>query len=489
MEKNNLILKDKIGFHFLCAIIILWFLFNFFFGERVFSGNGLGWDGQYYAKMVEILDHYKPGQFSYYYTQRIFPSLLVFGLSKIFRFSVTDPNVIIHAFFLYNLVLVLIILYTIIKISKLQKWNYPIFLIGFSGLFLNYSVLKMLPYYPVLTDFTAYTLGLLMLYFFLINNTLKLFIVIFISAFTFPTMIYIGLLFIIFPKQFSPPTKYTLSPKQFKFSERYSFVPVIIVILLLAVTIYLSPEHRFLVLEKRPQGAFYPSLGAFFAYGLILIVPFFKQKYYLQINYLKILSGCVLILGIKLLLMYLADPIIDDLTMITAIKNIFEQLAELPFISLVSHFVYFGPVFLLLIIFWNEIVKIASENIALALFLMIYGFLLLGIESRCYCNAIPVLVFLLCEALMVIKEKISLNFAYTIIILSLVVSKFWLPINNLNQMLPHFTYTNLEPSNLYFMSIGPWMENKMYYLQGFIMVIILIPIWVYKVCKLNNRIH
>src|SRR5262249_45416437 len=77
-------------------------------------------------------------------------------------------------------------------------------------LFVNFAVLKWVPYYPVLTDVYALTLGLLMLYCYLADRALALGVLTALGAFTWPPLIYQGSLLLLFPRDHG--TEKALSP-------------------------------------------------------------------------------------------------------------------------------------------------------------------------------------------------------------------------------------------------------------------------------------
>ena len=76
-----------------------------------------------------------------------------------------------------------------------SKW------LGFIVLFVNHAVSKYFFYYPALTDPLAFLLAMLMLLFFLKNNKTLLIITTIIGAFTWPLLVYFGLLLYIFPNK------------------------------------------------------------------------------------------------------------------------------------------------------------------------------------------------------------------------------------------------------------------------------------------------
>ncbi len=72
-------------------LFFLWIGFSIFLGERIPANNGLGWDGSGYASIAQNLDlMLKNHSLSIYVTQRIFPSFIIYSLSKLSSFSITN---------------------------------------------------------------------------------------------------------------------------------------------------------------------------------------------------------------------------------------------------------------------------------------------------------------------------------------------------------------------------------------------------------------
>lgn len=497
---------EKNIFYLLIIAMILWFVLNFFFGERIQIDNGLGWDGQLYfdiAKRFSVFIHEK--LLSFYYVQRIFPSFVVHATARILHLSLNAPSSIIHIFFLYDLVVILIGMYIFYRIAKLQAWKYPVFLIGFSALFLNYPILKLIPYYPILTDYTALTLALLMFYLYLVNNFLGLVIVTLIGAFTFPTLIYCGAILLLFenkPKEKTYFKKFiNISIKRLpnRFFLALSFTVFIAVIALHFMgTIHPSQfTKNFLALLDFPKKLhpLSPFVGIASFLGVMtflffMILPFIKEQFLLRINLVRLSATICLLFLIKLIQMHLSNGEPGPLTASLFVKVVLLESVAYPFIFLVSHFIYYGPFILLSILYWKEIVSVVQKNSAgLALLLLIYGMLIIGSESRQYINAVPLFVFLLCEVLN--KKNITLRFANYMIILSLVISKFWLPINIVSWQggdndLLQFPYQML------LMNFGPEMGNKMYWVQFLVMIIVFYGLWNWKKkveLKKENPLH
>jgi hypothetical protein len=179
-------------------IVLVLGLLNFFWGELVPAGGGLGWDGVLYADMARNLGSIiSGGQLSSYYAQRFLPSVIVRGILLCTRVPISNTN-IIRGFEVYNLVLLLGAccvwkrLADAVHLSLAGRW------IGFSGIFVNFECSKQAFFYPVLTDVTALFIGILLLLFFVEKKQVALFVTTVIGAFSWPVVSVYGALLLLF---------------------------------------------------------------------------------------------------------------------------------------------------------------------------------------------------------------------------------------------------------------------------------------------------
>jgi hypothetical protein len=180
--------KKMTNYLMVCTILFI-SLLGVFFAEKIQVGGGLGWDGMHYgdiaANFEERITHQ---QLSDYRIQRIVPSGIIYGVFRLFEIPLSVPN-IIRGFEFLNVLLFAIsawfwgLIADELKISTKGKW------LGFTALFINFGLLKLYTYYPVLTDTMAFTLGTLMLFAYLKDRPFELLILAFIGAFTWPTLL------------------------------------------------------------------------------------------------------------------------------------------------------------------------------------------------------------------------------------------------------------------------------------------------------------
>lgn len=476
-------LKNISFFHIIITLMICWFIFNYFHGERVLAGDGIGWDGVLYAKIAQSFGtHIHDRLLNYYHIQRIFPSLIVSVLAKIFGVSLETPKNIIHYFYVYNIIVTLIGIYIFYCISRFQEWKLPVFIIGFSGVFLNFATLKHIEYYPVLTDYTALVLALLQIYFYLHRSFIGLSIVTLIGAFTFPTLLFSGVLLLLFQKTKKNKVKrFGLIKIKVSNSLNGLWVSVGMAGLIALLTAYFlkHPVATDPLFLRHPLTSLLGiiSVASVFIYMISMIKPFIRTNYFAKINLNVLFFAMCFCLTIHIIQQYLSNGSVF-MPVTTFIGSTITRSAIDPFVFLVAHFVYFGPVVILIIFYWKEMVVITYEQYpGLMMLLFIFGLILINPESRTLVNALPLFVFTLCEALN--RMRITMNFAYWIMGLSLFVSKLWLPINIWPWKNELALFTKF-PQQMYFMNHGIYMGDAMYFVQLIIMILTCSGLWLWK---------
>lgn len=459
MAKLNLFLEKHL--YFLFAVVLSGVcLYQWCFPEFIQEEHGLGWDGEAYARIIKNFELYLTAhKINAYYIQRIFPIALVFSFLQISGLSVTDTH-IIQVFLGLNIALIFIsFLVWILLCRKLQLATQGKIL-SFTGLFLNYALLKMPFYYPVLTDLLAFTLGLIMLYCFLQNSSRGLILTSVIGAFSFPTLFYCGMVLYVLPLSYNTNSGVKIHPSWNKWIAALGmaiFVCIFLVARFIKDKPYINPADSFIFTISF-------ALALAYIYTIIYIVA--KPELYFQaLLSVKVWYRAGIALILLMLLMgitwYVAAPEEPILNYKGFLANVVIEAIANPLVFLVAHFIYFGPVFLLLLYFRKEFTSEMNKyGTGLHLFILIYLLVGAGSESRQFINAWPVCVLLLCSALK--KYKFSTLFLLVMMGTALLTSKFWYRMNR-----EAFRGDFLDfPYQHYFMSQGPWMSDTMYLLQG-----------------------
>ena len=485
------------------VIVITLGLLNFFFGEIVPAGGGFGWDGVNYANMTRNLDSIiSNGQLSNYYAQRILPSAIVRNMLILSGAVFSDIN-IIRGFELYNLLL----LVGACWIWKRLANNFSLSIggrwIGFSGIFINFSVSKQAFYYPVLTDVTALLLGLLLLLFYVEKKPIALFVTTIIGAFVWPLASIYGAMLVLFLKSdISPdviePTIHT-SDIRISFIKRAWVVLLtvsIVGLILMKTTLDVSDISKLDYLlgkivtkvtlfdvnsfELKPLITGLPSVAA----ALIALSMLAGSGKIFQIVIADLLKP-----RLTLILLAVASVLIPW-GIVRAISNPLLPNANsfgwlilhaffippsgkllLPFVTLA---VFWGPVVLLLLLYWQAfciVLRKFGPGIMAVVGLTLP--LSLVTEPRYITAAWPFMVFGLVLALERSHRRAS--FKYIFAILTVIYAQFWMKINLAPWPEPDYEWLLEFPKQIYFMHYGYWMSWPSYLIQ--LPIVILSTLW------------
>jgi hypothetical protein len=462
-------IKQIVGQNLFFPILILYYTaFYFFFGEKLPINDGLGWDGQIYAKIAQeglnsaIIDNY--------YVTRLLPSLIIHYLFKIFPIAFTNSNVVM-AFGLLNALLLTTAAFFFKRILEFFKISLKNQLLAFTLVFLNFSVSKFSLYYPVLTDVCALFLSMGLLYFYFKGSTVLLLIFGFLGAFTWPLIFYLSVLLFIFP--YSPVS---FAPAEKKISMTIRFL---IAIYATTMSIYAFKGTA----NNEMEFILNPDSRLFFISGLVIVASFYCLSSLLLnenlFSFRELKSSTdfrrIIVVGILFFIIkvisgaLITNPVNSPyLSFGRSIFLLFSRGLVRPGIYLVSFTTYFGSILLLLIFFWNEFSqKLSLLGRGFAFCVLFYLFLFgLASESRVLIALMPFLAILL---IVIINQYTLPGFFYAVVFaINLFISKMWLPINFDSNNL----FTTIDSNGAigfsnqkYWMNFGPWMSENMYYLQ------------------------
>jgi hypothetical protein len=442
----------------------------FFLGENVPKsvGMGLGWDGTIYGLLAK--DYYFRifvEGISDYRIQRCVPSGIVHYGLRLFQAPLTIEN-IIKGFELYNLLLLTLTAYVwglisdALKISVRGKW------LGFTGLFINFS-LKYHLYYPVLTDVTSFALGALLLLFFLKNKPLGIVIVTIIGSFTWPTIVYMGTLLLVFPAIAArpEPAKYNM--------DVIASVLIGALTLFVIIYIYYIVGFRDTAMPPPLRSVIYLSIIAVVLYvfaGSKEIVNnnrLFSFKSALKDLDLKWSAAAVFIYILVKVLIYYGSTWADFVNTTYIVNKMVENSLRKPFIFGLANIVYYGPFVILTFFLWRSICKeVHRYGIGLTIVFLLGLMLSLSTDSRQVINFLP--FFLAYTIKVTDKFNWKPSHYWFIAGLSFLYSKLWLKINT--EPLSNDLRLFLEfPWQKLFMGIGHWMSDLNYLIQGSVVLV------------------
>lgn len=186
-------------------------VFHLLLPDFVQFSKNLIWDGEYYIYYAQHFPDVAFGRtVNIYHYQRILPSGIIYYGAQLLNISLTNYKVF-YGFLVLNVLLIFISFGIWVLVCKQLNLSSRGKALGFTGLFINFALLKMPFYYPVLTDVMAFALGMVLLYCYLRKSTAGLLLTGLIGVFTLPTIFYSALLLFVFPagqQKLQVPDKY-----------------------------------------------------------------------------------------------------------------------------------------------------------------------------------------------------------------------------------------------------------------------------------------
>lgn len=439
---------------FLLVVFAGFYAINNQFGELIFVGDGVGWDGRMYSDFgIKAADHPVAAARATtpYHLQRMLPSCFVAATLRLLHLK-RDYSTVLRVFRWYNFVVITSAVWiwtaiaTRLRLSKRMVWLSTVFL------FLSFPVQKQYIYVPANTDATALFLAIALFYAYIADRRLLILVVSLAGAICWPMVFYAGILMTVWPA--GSPAKLPRAG-------------VSVSVVLAAGTIVFS-IYSFTLRANRPtSGVLMATLPLSVTItGIALWAAFRPLAPQLRAvliaaapaatrlrTYLALSSVFVVNLGVSAF----AQPggvSIHHETMRMAV----EHLAK-PGIAILSNTVYFGPVVLIAMYLWKHIAGLARDFGVAITIIVIEGVtqLLLDSESRRSLVVLPIIVAFTAVALD--KRRLPRSFDLGILVLSVLFSECWLLINQ-------FPGRSAEPMDfplqLFMGHFGPWMSFPSY---------------------------
>ncbi|MDA3882705.1 MAG: hypothetical protein PF481_05445 [Bacteroidales bacterium] len=442
-------------------MLVLWYIFAYFAGERVWVNGGAGWDGNIYAGYAKSFSHtFFNKKISEYYLQHILPSALLHTLAKIFHVSLDSTKEIVRGFLIVQYLMLIGVAVYIAKIAKFFAFSRQVKFMYFAAIFLTVPVLKKFIYLPIGTDITALFIGTAAFYYYIKRKYILLFIVSFFGAFVYPSLIYVGFILLLIPQLKVKPT--------YSKNKLFAILKIFIVLgyVFFAYQISQSGFRSGNASQQLHHQLLYISLFAIALYGYNLLRPISGTYRFYDFSYAKLWKhiglGITFFAAVKFVLFYFASTAKAGITISHFFDSILYGSIVNPFVSLVCHISYYGPIIFFLLFFWKYIYKqLVQLNLPMILVGALYLFLTLGRESRQFINALPLFVTIIC--MYCNKYTFSWRFVYMFIIMSLVFSKVWFQINEGD--MSHVKGLLIYPAQRFFMMNGAWMSITTYYIH------------------------
>lgn len=491
-------LRDvRLSHRAMTLIVVLMAAASLLAGERVQAGGGLGWDGVTYAKLVLTMDRLIAADgLDTYYAQRLLPAALIRGMLLALRQPLTNTSVI-QAFALYNAVLAVGSTLVWRRIADRLDFGLGARWIGFSALFVTWAFAKQNFFYPVLTDMTAYLLGMLMLLFSIEKKRWALLGVTVAAAFCWPVAALSGAVLLLLLHTTGDRIWVASSGLRLRGGRARAAVVAALAaaaVLLVAIALTASGAACPLVdagfgmlVAELPAGVGARLPGARACAGvakLLTAVPtlflFGAAVAWLALSGLRVRAAArearrirsldILAAALGILIPMIGIKLLSNPALPTVSSPfLLARLVLFPsggmiLMPLVSLAVFWGPAVLLLLFRWRA-VTVAARRLGPGVVSVLCLNLAFGAvgEPRFITLAWP---FLVASAVKMLNDdKVSKVFGLGFAILSLSFAQFWLPLNYETWDTSDYSNLLILPKQLYFMHYGLWMSWAGYVAQ------------------------
>lgn len=476
MTQRTAARRHLLGMMLPLACLLLW---NVWAGEIIPLGDGLGVDGIEYARITReapgVLDH----GLGPLYGGRVVPPLLVRLLIEVVGLDL-DTAGIISGYKLFNALVALasVFFWHLIagrlRLSASGRW------LGFLVLFVNCGFLEFPLYYPVLTDPSALLLSLAMVYAHLCRRPWVVFGLSAIGAFTWPTLMYLGCVLFLFPYRREPVE--SARPMLPRILGVMAALGVVAALGYGAVTGYrqgLTGEWA----EPGLVGYGLLALGCLivvlYAYGAGRTLSdqrrFFEEPWsYLAAGFWGRLGMMVVLyLGVDRLTARMLDPTqaLEGSFFVGSVM----RAAQRPFVFYVMHVSYFGPLVIVAAVHWRRIVRLLhSHGMGLTLYGALSAVLLMQPLSRQSLTILPLLALLLALSFEG-PERPHRGELWGLAALSLLLSRFWMPVNYLQERWP----IDDDPIFWFRLNYGKFFSDRVFWPQLLFIALLTAALGVY----------
>lgn len=447
------------------SITVIIFFVNF--NREIINVNeGAGWDGRLYLKVTKTAYYLKAKALNQYHIQRVLVPLVVNRILWITKSNKSIPE-IITAYRFFNLFCLLLAIFYYVKIAiklNLSKQNE---LIGFCSIFWIYPILKLLFYYPMLTDYAAFTLGLIFTYYYLKDSLVGMLTILLLGSFVYPTFS-IFLILIVFKRN-------EIDIKEYKGWLQSAILPSLFLVAIIGMYYFNKARLFSTISDTSPvtEILFPVSLigAAIYLFYLTKFLPRIKKLFF---SFKDLDNKRVIISVIFYLVIWIVRKALSSkytgLTLKEFLFNISKQSITNPLIFIIAHTVYFG-LFFMMIYYFRKQLKDVIRNFGFGMTYWVFIVIIfsLGNESRQLLNFYPLVAIILIMAIQKSEAKFS-NFSLVLyLVICLFISSFWATLSWNGEMNADFMN---YPAQNYFRYQGPWMSNYNYIIFSSIFLII-----------------
>ena len=464
--------------------VILLFTFT---GEKVARFEQSGWDGREYREMAQTFSEKINGDsYNTYKIQRILPFALINTTFNIFGWDKSNTQIMTAMIILCILAVIVSLIY-FFKTSDTLQLNTTLEIIAFSAIFYNYPILKHLGYYPFQTDIFAFMLGIMIFYFFIKRKKWLIIFTGIIGAFIWPTLLITSLVLAFFSSKASPLICSTLLNRKNNLLLILCKIGAILIIPVLCLYLYLrhgdlralyafnvaTYDHIYiLILSLITLSIYiYRTIKIFHFDILYIVKDFFRQTGFSNFIFLIVIYSVVSII-IHLLAKGESNFDLQALIVQTSLRAIAK-----PLVFLEAHFIYFGPIALLIIFLWKSYISYIAKY-GYGFIFIIFSLIILSLnsESRYMITLLPFVSFPIC--LILEKYNLKKSAGWLFAFASIIISRFWFTINTPDIEQEFIAENFLEfPAQRYFMNSGSWQNWTTYFIFMAITVTYAFLIW------------
>lgn len=457
--------------------------------------EGAGWDGTDYREMVLHLEDLIPNNgIDKYHMHRLFPFAFVYYGIKGLGFDLNNYNALIGCS-IANFICICLTVFYFFKISRFVKWSLQVELMGFAMSFINVPILKIAGYYPFLTDYMAYLLSYMTVYYFITHNTPKLCITGLVSLFTWPLLGVVVYFLALFPRDSVKSIH-----KQYGYYSKINKIIQLFFVLWIPVLFWLFVMKQYVtgnslvddVFFRKPVNYYIVFLASlfvsFFYYRAVRFVDIDWKRLFSNLFQLKqmlvMLFGATVFYIFYNMIEFYGAPAMHSMK-VQLLGFLVYPMSDIA-IFVESHFIYLGLFFVLILLLWKPIFHEAEKyGIGMVLVLVLALLFLVDIETRKLVSFYPVLLFLLMNVLS--RSKFKAWVPYLFVLVSMILSFFWFPINvdGIQQAFERVANDqvgreglSLFPAQRYFMFFGPWQSHVVTYIALIIEIFIMCFIFV-----------
>ena len=420
------------------------------------------------------------GQQDSYVIQRVVPCALVHYSLRALGLPTNQISTLVRGFQWYNLGLLVLSVYGWHGIARRMNLGLRGEWLGFAALLGNFAILKFAFWDPVLVDTTAFLIGIVMLYCYLSGRQWCLLTMAIVGTYAWPLTPYCAAPLLLFPRNSARP------------AAAFQRLPMVLyivpgILILLATCYFLaSPTFKDYFIDRSepiwmravPLSGIIVVAFVFFALRPLVDRAILARGlfFFRELTVTSVIMTLALFVSVKLIMMHVLVPRAEALQ---SARWMFEMVClssvQKPGVFFLAHFAYFGPVMILGIFFWPRICQLLRD-LGLGLIVVVgFGlFWYIRPESRQSLTFLPILVVLCCKAIEEVPHAGWRDAVFAGV--TLLVSRFWLPLNSWGPLLMNDDYSTF-PWQLLFMNSGPWMSGASYYLLMLAAFVVASVLW------------